>query len=130
MLKKILIGVGIVLVLALLAAVPLSRILLPKAEKSLAEGEATRAKVVLREVRSACDMFALDNDGAYPPTLGALVPKYVEKIENDPWGRPYAYAADNNSDPKTCVVRSIGPDGQPGTSDDIVFAIVAGTGSN
>lgn len=62
-----------------------------------------------------------------PPNLEALVSppadlanpgewaKQLEKVPNDPWQRPYEYKVNGSS----FEIRSTGPDGQSGTSDDI-----------
>jgi general secretion pathway protein G len=62
-----------------------------------------------------------------PPNLEALVnapadlanpgewTKQLEKVPNDPWNRPYEYKLNGSS----FEIRSVGPDGQSGTSDDI-----------
>jgi general secretion pathway protein G len=62
-----------------------------------------------------------------PPNLEALVSapaelenpgewtKQLEKVPLDPWNRPYEYKVNGSS----FEIRSVGPDGQSGTSDDI-----------
>lgn len=66
--------------------------------------------------------------GGLPPNLEALVnppadlakpgdwTKQLERVPNDPWNRPYEYKANGS----TFELRCVGPDGQSGTSDDIV----------
>lgn len=47
-----------------------------------------------------------------------LSPRYLNPvIRLDPWSRPYQYDGDQTS----FSLRSLGPDGKPNTSDDIVF---------
>lgn len=66
--------------------------------------------------------------GSYPSALEALheapgdladpskyTPLYKESIPADPWGRPYEYKL-NGADYE---LRSLGPDGQSGTDDDV-----------
>lgn len=43
---------------------------------------------------------------------------YIERILPDPWGREYVY--DPSDEKSTPVLFSLGPDGLPGTADDIV----------
>lgn len=62
-----------------------------------------------------------------PPNLEALVSppaeldnpgewtKQLEKVPLDPWNRPYEYKVNGSS----FEIRSVGPDGQSGTTDDI-----------
>ena len=70
-------------------------------------------------LRYECDLYALDHNGQFPASLELLVPRYMERIDKDPWGQAYTYQLDVKSDPKSCVVRSGGPDGKTGTSDDM-----------
>jgi len=71
-------------------------------------------------------------NGRFPTTaegLDALVrcPKGLEetwkslqdKVPLDPWGNPYIYVGPTAKDPGTFSVSSAGPDGKPGTADDI-----------
>lgn len=75
-------------------------------------------------VRVMFDMARLGNTlyrvkietGAYPATL-ADVPGMTPKAMTDPWGSPYEYAA--TTDGRTFHLRSLGPDRQPDTGDDI-----------
>jgi general secretion pathway protein G len=65
---------------------------------------------------------------ALPPNLEALVnppadlakpgdwTKQLERVPNDPWGRPYEYKVNGS----TFELRCVGPDGQSGTSDDVL----------
>lgn len=58
--------------------------------------------------------------GRYPSNqegLRTIVPEYVEKLQNDPWGRPYQYLSPGRSAPFEII--SYGADGLEG-----------GTGSN
>lgn len=38
----------------------------------------------------------------------------------DPWGAPLSFSIDSSTRPPTLVVTSRGPDGEPGTEDDVV----------
>lgn len=80
----------------------------------------------LTTLRIALEMFRKDC-GRYPSTRETLLPllrpskapgwdgPYIRNLFDDPWRQPYRYALSNG------VVRlsSNGPDGKPGTEDDI-----------
>ncbi|HVT82114.1 MAG TPA: type II secretion system protein GspG [Phycisphaerae bacterium] len=85
----------------------------------------TQGQIVACKV--ALDNFKTDN-GRYPTALEGLdilkqpAPggrPYLDVIPNDPWGRHYIYVPPTAGDPDTCDVFSAGPDGKPGTSDDV-----------
>lgn len=92
------------------------------------EARVTAAKTDIATIMQALKLYKLDN-GFYPSQaqgLQALVVKpstppvpsnwkpYLEKLPNDPWGRPYQYL---NPGVKGAVdVFSYGADGQPGGS--------------
>ena len=44
---------------------------------------------------------------------------YAESIPVDPWGNPYQYANPGTHNPDKYDIWSFGPDGAPGTADDI-----------
>jgi general secretion pathway protein G len=100
----------------------------------LEESKMRAAKIQLSTLRDALDMFKMDN-GFYPDSgqgLNALVapPDVGRGVTNfrrggylrdnrvpfDPWGLPYNYLCD---DGYIFQVWSNGPDGRPGTEDDI-----------
>ncbi len=67
--------------------------------------------------------------GHYPSTeegLHALIQEGFLKANNpdgtikDPWGHDYVYLSPGQTHPDSSDVKSNGPDGQPGTPDDIV----------
>ena len=91
------------------------------------------AKVQMSNIKSALDLFKLDS-GFYPdseqglnalvmpPTTGRQPNNYHpggylkdSKIPLDPWGNPYGYVSQGGM----IQIFSNGPDGQPGTADDI-----------
>lgn len=77
--------------------------------------------------KNALEQYRLQNGPNYPSTLEALheapsdadsstfVPVLKEKIPKDPWDRPYEYKLNGEN----YELKSVGPDGQSGTSDDI-----------
>ena len=85
------------------------------------------AKVQISILKTSLEMFRVDC-GRYPGTqeaLPALVVQpvgldcwsgpYLEKLPNDPWGRPYQYRAPGE-DVRPFDVFSLGADGAPGGS--------------
>jgi general secretion pathway protein G len=78
-------------------------------------------------------MFELDT-GRYPTTaegVSALLTApagvgrywtgpYIRAMPEDDWGHPFQYVFPSPKDPTTYQVISWGPDGVPGTADDII----------
>lgn len=93
----------VIVILGLLAAIVTFNVL-PLGDR----GKITKAKADIATIEGALDLYKLQNDG-YPTTtdgLQALVSPpadadaskyqrggYIKKLPNDPWGRPYLYAA-------------------------------------
>ena len=84
------------------------------------------AKSEMQTLAGALELYQ-KNEGAYPATkqgLAALVvpPQQHErnlrdnKVPLDPWGNPYVYQCD---DGHVYIITSMGPDGKPGTQDDV-----------
>ncbi len=98
--------------------------------KKMRDGNIVRTESSVAALAEALGRFKF-HCGAYPTAeegLKALEDKfsthagwigpYVDKINLDPWKRPYVYEPTN--DPP--VVLSLGPDGKRGTADDIAPA--------
>ena len=98
--------------------------------KKMRDGNIVRTESSVAALAEALGRFKF-HCGAYPTAeegLKALEDKfsthagwigpYVDKINPDPWKRPYVYEPTN--DPP--VVLSLGPDGKRGTADDIAPA--------
>jgi len=94
----------VIVILGLLAA-----LVVPKLIGRTEEAKKTQARVQIRSVEQALELFKLDN-GFFPTTdqgLGALVrlpdtgraPKnyrkggYLDRVPKDPWGNAYAYVS-------------------------------------
>src|SRR5262249_48912193 len=90
------------------------------------DARVTAARTDIATIAQALNLYRLDN-GGYPPTeqgLAALAPKpalapipsnwkvYLEKLPNDPWGRPYGYTRPGVKGEMD--VFSYGADGKPG----------------
>jgi general secretion pathway protein G len=62
------------------------------------EARTATAKISLKNIATALKVYRLDNI-TYPKTgeLNKLVPKYLDKLEKDPWGEDYKYISDGTS---------------------------------
>ncbi len=79
-------------------------------------------------IKTALDAYEVDN-GTYPRSLQDLVTQpgdaknwhgpYLDKLPTDPWGNPYIYVYPGKHNPNSYDLSSAGPDGKPGTDDDI-----------
>jgi general secretion pathway protein G len=112
----------VVVILGILAAV-----VIPKILDRPDQARVTAAKADIAVIMQQLKLYRLDN-AAYPATdqgLQALITKpttnpipanwkpggYLEKLPNDPWGRPYQYL--NPGLKGELDVFSLGADGQP-----------------
>ncbi|MCP5420617.1 MAG: type II secretion system major pseudopilin GspG [Gammaproteobacteria bacterium] len=113
----------VVVILGILAAVVVPRIM-----DRPDEARIVKAKQDIRALKSALDLYKLDNY-TYPSTeqgLEALVQKptilpepphwksggYLENLPKDPWGNPYQYLQPGQQGPVD--IYSLGADGQTG----------------
>ncbi|MGC6487348.1 MAG: type II secretion system protein GspG [Planctomycetota bacterium] len=89
-----------------------------KASLDRAEQQARRAKseADVRVLAGAVRMFYAKN-GKLPPDLDALVGAELAEVPLDAWGNPYELV--RGSAPQGFYVRTHGPDGEPGTADDV-----------
>jgi general secretion pathway protein G len=116
----------VVVILGILAAV-----VVPRVMDRPEQARVTAAQNNIRAIRSALDLYKLDN-ATYPTTdqgLLALVqaptsePKptrwsgYMDKVPKDPWGREFLYLAPGKHG--DVDVFSRGPNGRSGDADDI-----------
>jgi general secretion pathway protein G len=84
----------------------LAALIVPNVLDRADDARATAARTDVNNLMQALKMYKLDNH-RYPsgeqglqalvakPTAGAIPPnwkRYLEKLPNDPWGRPYQYA--------------------------------------
>jgi general secretion pathway protein G len=113
----------VVAILAILAALVVPRIM-----GRTDDAKRTAAKVQIRNIEGALQLYKLDN-GVYPtteqglralvekPTVG-VIPKnwkvggYLQKVPEDPWMTPYKYISP--SPRGDYEVMSLGGDGEPG----------------
>lgn len=67
-------------------------ILSPGYIKAPNQGRLTACKSNLKNIATACEMYATDNKGLYPPNLGLLTPNYLKIIPNCPSARVDTYS--------------------------------------
>ncbi len=117
----------VLVILGLLAAV-----VAPRVYDKLAKGKEQIAKIQIKELEGALQLFSFDI-GRFPTTsegLEALIRNpgnmdawkspYLNKTElpKDPWGKPYVYRCPGQHGDFDLF--SVGPDGAEGGEDDIV----------
>lgn len=119
-LMEVLLVVAILLILASLATVAISR--------TLKGTQSKQAQIDISTLTQAINVYFIDV-GSYPPTLEALVVQpdglanpakwngsYLEKdLPADPWGNQYLYSVNGDQ----IQIKSMGPDGVADTQDDI-----------
>jgi general secretion pathway protein G len=118
--------IELLLVLTILAI--LAAIVVPKFA-GVGEGAKMKAtKAQLSTFATSLDMFEVDN-GHYPKHLEDLCVQprdatswrqYMENVPLDQWQHPYVYTFPGKHRPTSYDLSSSGPDGRPGTDDDIV----------
>ena len=121
--------VEMLLVLVILAT--LAALVLPKFAGRTEQARLTAAKTDISSICAALDAFEVDN-GYYPKngSLNALVEQpsdatswrgpYLSKgVPLDPWGNAYIYDYPGKHNANGFDVSSSGPDGRPGTDDDV-----------
>ncbi|MBO9643959.1 MULTISPECIES: type II secretion system major pseudopilin GspG [Pseudacidovorax] len=104
----------------------LAALIVPNVIGRADDARVTAARTDVNNLMNALKMYRLDNQ-RYPtseqglqalvtrPTTGPAAPNwkpYVDKLPNDPWGRPYQYV--NPGIKGEVDVLSLGADGQPG----------------
>ena len=104
----------------------LAALIVPNVIERADDARVTAARTDVNNLMQALKLYRLDNQ-RYPtaeqglqallarPTTGPAAPNwkpYIEKLPNDPWGRPYQYM--NPGLKGEIDVFSLGPDGQPG----------------
>lgn len=119
--------IELLLVLVILAI--LAGVVLPKFTGKSKQAKITAAQTQIGSLKMALDNFEIDN-GSYPKSgdLGSLVSApanlaswkgpYIENIPADPWGNAYIYEYPGKHT-STYDLSSPGPDGRPGTDDDV-----------
>jgi general secretion pathway protein G len=106
----------------------LAALVVPKMMGRSEQARDAAARADISSIKTALDAFEVDN-GNYPRNLGDLLQQpandvhwhgpYLDKIPQDPWGQNYEYVFPGKHNPSGYDVFSAGPDGKPGTDDDI-----------
>ena len=125
--------VELLLVLVILGI--LAALVLPKFTGRTEQARTTAAQTQISTFGTALDAFEVDT-GTYPRGQDGLAqlisqpadatnwrgPYLKSDIPLDPWGHAYIYEFPGKTNPTGYDIRSMGPDGQAGTGDDIVNA--------
>jgi general secretion pathway protein G len=128
--------VELLLVLVILGI--LAALVLPKFTGRTEQARTTAAQTQISTFGTALDAFEVDT-GTYPRGQDGLVqlisppgeainwrgPYLKSDIPLDPWGNAYLYEFPGKTNPSGYDIRSMGPDGQAGTGDDIVNASIS-----
>ena len=107
----------------------LAAIVIPKIAGRSEQARVTAANAdIYGGIKTALDAFEVDN-GFYPKSLQDLLQQpsnaknwhgpYLDNLPVDPWGNPYIYVFPGRHNPNGFDIYSAGPDGKPGTDDDI-----------
>jgi general secretion pathway protein G len=129
--------VELLLVLVILGI--LAALVLPKFTGRTEQARITAAVTQISTFGTALDSFEVDT-GSYPKGQDGLQqllvapadvtgwrgPYLKSDIPLDPWGHPYVYEYPGRINANGYDIVSMGPDGQPGTNDDIVNASITG----
>ncbi len=87
----------------------------------------TAAKMDIKNISEAVDLYRANNQGKLPESLEELVEpdengetylKDLTEVPKDPWGNEYQIEEDPDRK-GGYIIRSYGPDGEPETDDDI-----------
>jgi general secretion pathway protein G len=124
--------VELLLVLVILGT--LAAVVLPKFSGTTERARQTQAQTQISTFGTALDAYEVDA-GRYPSGANGLLDliqrpgdvvdwrgpylKNESEIPNDPWGNPYIYECPGKFNPNGYDLSSPGPDGQPGTEDDV-----------
>ena len=121
--------VELLLVLVILGT--LAALVYPKFAGRTEQARNTAAQTQLASFSTALDAFEVDN-GYYPKGRNGLQdlvqqPRdaqgwkgpYLKDIPVDPWKNAYTYECPGKHNPSLYDLSSAGPDGRPGTDDDI-----------
>jgi general secretion pathway protein G len=120
------------MLLVLLILATLAAIVVPKFAGRAQQAKETAAKTQISSFSTALDAFEVDM-GYYPSTADSLQALQVEpkdpkswrgpylkqSVPKDPWGNDYTYEYPGKRNAGSYDLVSMGPDGRPGTDDDI-----------
>ncbi len=92
----------------------LAAVIVPRFFEQIGKGQRAAAQIQIKNIEGALGMYFADQY-SYPDSLSALVPKYIKKIPNDPWGNPYFYSSTSQHG-QDIDIASYGADGVAGGS--------------
>lgn len=104
----------VIVILGLLATVVVINVL-PATDRA----NTTKAQADIATLEQGIEMYRLNN-ATYPPSgeLQALMTgKFVKRLPNDPWGRPYLYRNPGENG-REFDIYSLGADGREGGEED------------
>jgi general secretion pathway protein G len=117
--------VGMLVVVGVI--VILVTILIPPMPSDSPRKTAARADIQ-GSIKTALDRYEVE-EGSYPKNLQDLLTQsddakhwsgsFLDALPLDPWAHPYVYIFPGHHNSKGYDLFSTGPDGQPGTADDI-----------
>lgn len=105
----------VLVILAILAAV-----VVPKFTGRQQQAKESKAKADIATLSTQLRLYETDN-GKFPTQeegLNALIPKYIDKAQKDPWGNDYVYRIPGQNG-RDFDLFSMGADGAEGGNDDI-----------
>ena len=100
----------VIVILGLLATIVVINVM-----PAMDRAAATTARANISQIEEGLKIYKLDN-GRYPTAeegLAALTPGTIDRLPNDPWGRPYRYAVPGRGG-KDFTVSTLGADGREG----------------
>jgi len=119
----------VLIVLAILAVI--IGLVVPNLLSAKGTADVKAAKVQIKAVEEAAEMYALDHDGTFPPSIEAMMTSpgndqqwkgpYFKgaKAPADPWNTPIQYQYPGTHQSDLPDIWSMGKDKQNGTADDI-----------
>jgi general secretion pathway protein G len=100
-------------------------VIIPNFAKAANKAKNQIAKVEIQNIANALDVYSFDK-GTYPTKeqglqvlLSGKDGPYIEKLQSDPWGRPFHYRHPGKLHQDYPDIWSDGQDGIEGTEDDI-----------
>ena len=126
-LRRSVVGFTLIEIMVVLVIIGvLAALIVPNVLERADEARVTAARTDINNLMQALKLYKLDNQRfpsaeqgldalVHKPTAGSIPPMwkpYLDKLPNDPWGRPYQYL--NPGVKGEIDVFSYGADGQPG----------------
>ena len=99
----------------------LGAVAVPRLMDYLADARIATTRSLIKNIEDACSMYSVKHGGKYPSQLSELQegdddnPPILDGDITDPWGNEIKYEKRG----KRIYLRSLGPDGEEGTEDDI-----------